>query len=161
MKNSILTLLFFLIVFSSVISAQSASKDKGNLHFHFGIIMVYNTFSIGYESSNLIKNSERHQLRALLRAGVWNSSFANKNTGVHSSLGISYLFGKKNHYLEHSSELVTHFDRGLKGQTIVYIGALYRPYLGYRYQPSDKRIIAKIGVGWREVIQIGIGYRFF
>lgn len=161
MKASLIILLFLSIVFSKNSSAQSIVTDKGNIHFHFGTIMVYSTFSIGYESFNLIKNSKRHQLRPLLRAGVWNSSFTSKNTGMQSSLGFSYLLGKKNHFFEHSSELVTHFDKGLKGQTIVYIGSLYRPYFGYRYQPIDKRIIAKIGVGWKEVIQIGIGFRFY
>nr|WP_299207055.1 hypothetical protein [uncultured Brumimicrobium sp.] len=161
MKASITILLFLSIAFSKNSYSQSTSPDQGNLHFHFGSIMVYNTFSVGYESFNLLKNSKRHQFRPLLRAGMWNSSFSNKNTGVHSSIGIAYLFGKKNHFIEHSSEFVTHFDKGLKGQTIVYIGALYRPYLGYRYQPSGKRIIAKIGLGWREVIQVGIGLRLY
>ena len=160
MKTSILTILFISILFSENLSAQSENTDKGNINLHFGTLVVYNTYSIGYESFDLIKNHEKHQLRSVVRIGGWNSSFSNKNTGMISSFGMSYLFGKGNHFIEHSSEIVFHFDKGLKDQSIVHIGSLYRPYLGYRYQPSNKKIIARIGIGWKEVIQIGIGYRF-
>lgn len=159
MKISTLIITFISILFSGIINAQSEVKDKGNINLHFGTLVVYNTYSIGYESFDLIKNIERHQLRPVIRVGGWNSSFASENTGTQSSLGISYLFGNRNHFFEHCSEIVSHFDKGLKGQPIVYIGSLYRPYLGYRYQPLNKRIIAKIGFGWKELIQVGFGYR--
>ena len=159
MKFSSLITTFIFILFSGILNAQSEVKDKGNINIHFGTLVVYNTYSIAYESFDLIKNIERHQLRPIIRVGRWSSSFASKNIGTQSSLGLSYLYGKGNHFFEHSSEIVNHFDKGLKGQPIVYIGSLYRPYLGYRYQPLDKRIIVKIGFGWKELVQVGFGYR--
>lgn len=51
-------------------------------------------------------NIEKHQLRAVIRIGGWTSSFASKNTGTQSSFGLSYLFGKRDHHFEHSSEIV-------------------------------------------------------
>lgn len=56
-------------------------------------------------------------------------------------------------------DVVFHFDKGLKGQSITYFGALYRPFLGYRWQNPDRKIMAKIGVGWYEVVQFGIGFK--
>ncbi|MFT5820511.1 MAG: hypothetical protein ACI8ZM_001754 [Crocinitomix sp.] len=159
MKLTTLTTLF-IFIFSSGSIAQSNDNDKGNVNIHFGTLMVYSTYSIGYESFGLLKNIGKHQVRPVIRIGGWQSSYAEQNKGVQSSLGITYLFGGKSHFIEHSSEIVTHFDKGLKGQSIVFIGAMYRPYLGYRYQPLDKKIIAKIGVGWKELIQIGFGLRF-
>ena len=157
MKASTLLILLFLL--PGVLNAQEEVKDKGNINVHFGTIIVYNTYSIGYESFNLLNNSDQHQLRPVIRMGGWGSSFTSKNKGAQSSLGVTYLFGKGDHLLEHCSEIVFHYDRGLKGQSIVYIGSMYRPYLGYRYQPRNKKIIAKIGLGWKEVIQFGFGYR--
>ncbi len=146
------------VIFSIRVFSQTGSKDKGNVNFHFGTIIVYTTYSIGYESFDLIKKIEKHQLRPTVRGGVWKSTFMNKNIGTQSSLGLTYLFGKGKHFFEHSSEIISHYDKGLKGQRIVYIGSLYRPYLGYRFQPPNKKVIIKVGVGWREVIQIGFGY---
>lgn len=160
MKISIFTITLILVLFSKNIYAQSESSDKGNLNIHFGTLVVYNTYSIGYESFDLIKKIEKHQFRPVIRIGGWNSSFINKNSGILSSFGVSYLFGKRNHYFEHSSEVISHFDKGLKGQPIVYIASLYRLYFGYRYQPNNKKIIVKIGIGWKEFIQVGLGYRF-
>ena len=158
MKISTLIIIICLLL-SGILKAQVKGKDRGNINFHFGTVVVYNTYSIGFESCDLIKNKERHQIRPLVRFGGWNSSFASKNIGTQSSIGLSYLFGNGNHFFEQSSEIVSHFDRGLKGQTIVFVGTQYRLYLGYRYQPLDKRIIVKIGFGWKELIQFGFGYR--
>lgn len=158
MKNIILAIVF--ILFGASIYAQSEFKDKGNVNLHFGTLIVYNTYSIGYEGRDLIKNIKKHQLRPVIRFGKWDSSFANKNTGIQSALGLSYLLGKEKYFFEHSSELVFHFDKGLKEQTGVYIGSLNRLYFGYRYQPLNKKFIVKIGIGWKELFQFGFGYRF-
>jgi len=152
-----LLLIFFLVGTHQFSSAQS--NDKGNIHLHFGAVVVYSTYSVGYESFDLLKNSTKHQIRPFVRIGGWNASIFNKNNGSLGTIGASYLFGRKNHFLEHSSAFVAHFDRGLKGKPITFIGGLYRPYLGYRYQPSEKKVIFKIGTGWREVVQVGFGYR--
>jgi hypothetical protein len=152
--------ILLLVSIPHFILGQNSNPDRGNINFHFGSIIAYKTYSIGYESFDLLKNTNHHQLRAIIRFGGWKSTFMNTNTGSQQSIGLSYLYGKTNHFLEFSSELVNHFDRGLKGQSIVYIGSMYRPFLGYRYQPVDKKIVARLGVGWKEVFQIGLGYRF-
>jgi len=155
MKSVLIALLLFGAQFST-----AQSSDRGNVHVHFGTVFVYSTYSVGYESFDLLKNTNKHQLRPFLRVGGWSASIINVNKGSIGTAGMSYLFGGENHFLELSSAFVAHFDRGLKDQAITFIGGLYRPYLGYRYQPSGKKMIFKIGAGWREVVQVGFGYRF-
>lgn len=138
---------------------QQEQKDKGSLNIHLGTNIIYNTYSIGYESSDLVQKVEKHQIRPNIKVGGWQSSLTQKNTGIIASMGFSYLYGEGNHLFEHSSELITHFDKGLKGQSLIYIGTLYRPYFGYRYQPLNQKIILKFGFGWKEIIQIGLGFR--
>lgn len=159
MKNKII---FFLLLslFSVSSPCQEKMKDKGNINLHVGSMLLYNTYSVGYESFNLIPNLEKHSIKSVVRFGGWNANVLNKNVGALSSFGLVYLFGKGSHKLEHSSEFVTHFDKGLKGQKITYVGGLYRLFLGYRFQPVDKKIILRFGLGWREVFQFGLGYRF-
>ena len=135
------------------------SQERGNLNLHYGTLAVYNTYAIGYELFDLLKNSERHHISPLIRIGGWNSSISEKNRGFQSSFGFSYLLGKKNHHLELTNEIVAHFDKGLKGQDIVYIGSLYRPFLGYRYQSVSNKFIGRFGFGWKELLQIGIGFK--
>ena len=159
MKNKIILSLFLSLLLGSAIS-QEKIKDKGNINIHFGTVLLYNTYSIGYELFDLMPNSERHSIKPVVRIGGWSASVSDKNSGVLSTVGFSYLFGKGNHLLEHSSEFVAHFDKGLKGQILTFIGGLYRPFLGYRFQPLDKKIIIRFGVGWKEVFQFDLGYRF-
>ena len=159
MKSTTRLIVFVITLFCFNSTAQDEKKDHGNVNLHFGTLMVYSTFSIGYESFDFLSNSESHSIHGNIRVGGWNASISNKNSGVQSSLGISYLYGKKNHKLEFNSEFVAHFDKGLKGQAITYIASLYRPFLGYRYQPLDKKIILRFGIGWKEVVQFGVGFR--
>lgn len=134
-------------------------RDKGIATFHIGSLIVYNTYSIGYETFDLLRNQVKHQLRPSVRLGAWSSTFAEKNTGIQNAVGLTYLYGNGNHLLELGSEIVFHYDQGLKGQALVYIGALYRPFVGYRYQPVDKNIVIKGGLGWKELIQVGLGVK--
>lgn len=155
-KIKLCTLFILLNLFYS---KSILSQERGNLNLHFGSVAVYNTYSIGYELFDLLKKSETHQISPLIRFGGWNSSISEKNRGFQSSLGVSYLLGKKNHHLEFTNELVAHFDEGLKGQNIVYISSLYRPFLGYRYQSEKNKFIGRIGVGWKELLQLGVGVK--
>ncbi|MBA2613063.1 MAG: hypothetical protein H0U95_13925 [Bacteroidetes bacterium] len=138
--------------------AQSEQRpDKGNVNFSTGTVLLYSTVSIGYESPDLLKKSVKHSLRPLVKFGVWNARVATNNVGSQCSIGLSYVIGSTSHHFEHSSEFVSHFDKGLKGQPIVYIASLYRPFVGYRYDSQNNTFIFKIGVGWKEVLQMGIG----
>ena len=150
---------YLLLILTLNMTLLSFAQDRGNINLHFGTIIVYQTYSLGYETPNLLKNSEKHQLSPLIRIGGWKSSISEKNTGFQSALGFSYLFGANNHHLEFSNEIVTHFDKGLKGQSTVYIASLYRPFLGYRYQSKNNKFIGRIGFGWKELLQIGIGFK--
>jgi hypothetical protein len=115
---------------SKLVAQRDTILDKGNINVHFGTIVVYNTFSIGYEFPDLLKKSLKHTIRPLIRLGVWNSNLVHFNRGTQGTIGFTYVFGRTKHHFEHSSEFVMHFDKGLKGQTIVYIGSLYRPFIG-------------------------------
>lgn len=148
-----LTLIFSLL--ANVANSQESAK--GNVNAHFGTLGVYSAYSLGYETPTLLK-FDKHKFRINARFGGWSSSFTEKNNGSLASIGGTYLFGNK-HHLEFSSDAVFHFDRGLKGQTITYIAAWYRPFLGYRYESETSRFMGRIGVGWKEVFQVGIGYK--
>ncbi len=141
-----------------------SQKNRGNINVLYGTIIAYKTYSIGYESLDLfntsIIHSDKHHLSALVRFGGWNSTVSIENSGIQSAFGLSYLYGEGNHYFEHSSELVFHFDHSLKGEGYNYIASLYRPFIGYRYQPLEKKYLFRIGIGWKEALQIGFGYRF-
>jgi hypothetical protein len=156
MKNKIFILVLFLI-FGSFSFSQT---NRGNINVHYGTVLIYKTYSIGYESFDFFTKSQKHHLSGLVRFGGWSASTSIKNSGLQTAFGISYLYGKGNHYFEHSSEMVFHFDKSLKDSGLNYIASLYRPFLGYRYQPLEKKFIFRIGVGWKEVFQMGFGYRF-
>lgn len=155
---------YLLFVLTAVITRESTAQsdpkpDRGNVNFHTGTILIYSTVSLGYEAFDLLKKSQRHSLRPLLRAGIWNANVFNRNTGVQCAAGFSYILGSGRHHFEHSSEFVSHFDRGLKGQAITYIAGTYRPFAGYRFDSKDQSFIFRIGIGWKEVVQLGLGYR--
>ena len=147
----------FLILISTMNYAQTL--DKGNFNIHYGTLLVYQTYSIGYEGFDLLRNGARHSVRPVLRIGSWSAALVGKNLGMQTAIGASYLLGKGSHKFEHSSELVLHFDKSLRSQSLSYIASLYRPFIGYRYEPAHIRFIARVGMGWKEVLQIGIGYR--
>jgi len=164
MMNTITKIFFviFALFFckSNLVAQLNTSSDKGNINMHFGTIAVYNTFSIGYELPDILKKSQKHTIRALIRLGIWNANLVHYNNGTQGAVGFSYIFGSKKHHFEHSSEFVMHFDKGLKGQPIVYIGSLYRPFIGYRFEAENSPLIFRIGIGWKEALQIGFGYKF-
>lgn len=149
----LITLLFGQIGFT-----QQLKKDKGNINLHLGAILYYTTYSIGYESLDFLHH-EKHSLRANLAAGTWTTSFLGKNIGFQTNIGLNYSLGKKHHLLDIGSALVFHFDKSLKNEGLSYIATTYRPFIGYRYQPLEKRIILKIGFGWKELLQLGFGIR--
>ena len=151
------------ILFNLLISISFTTcvfgQDKGNINIHYGTIIVYQTYSLGYETFDLLKNSEKHQLRPLIRFGGWKANLTEPNNGLQASIGLSYLLGSSNHHLEFTNEMVTHFDKSLKGQGLVYISSLYRPFLGYRYQSENSKFIGRVGFGWKEILQLGLGFR--
>ena len=150
--------IILLIGVSALLLKYTAQTEgRHNINLHLGSLAVYNTFSIGYEYHDLMNAIDKHQLKPVIRGGGWGASIINKNKGVQTSLGLSYLYGRK-HMLEFASEYVVHFDKGLKGQSITYIAATYRPFLGYRYE-GEKKMIFRIGAGWKEVVQFGVGYK--
>ena len=161
--NTKIRLYFILVLISfahfNFIAQSEAKPDKGNVNVHTSTVLLYSTISIGYESFDLLKKNERHSIRPLIRIGLWNARLATNNVGVQCAIGFSYVFGLKSHHFEHSSEFVPHFDKGLKGQPIVYIASMYRPFVGYRYESPSKPFIFRIGVGWKEVLQIGFAYK--
>ncbi len=162
MKSTIKLLVFTILASINPINsiAQSEPKtDKGNINLHTSTVLLYSTMSIGYESIDLAKRSARHSIRPLIRIGVWNARLSVNNVGVQSAIGFSYVLGSKNHHFEHSSEFVSHFDKGLKGQSMLFIAGTYRPFIGYRYDSQNKRFIFRIGVGWKEALQVGLGYK--
>ncbi len=154
--------LFFislLLLSGQLCTAQDKPVDFGNVNIHIGTIAVYSTYSIGYESFDLLPATPKHALRLNGGLGFWSASLFNKNTGFQTNISAIYGFGQKKHLLDLGFGAVFHSDKSLKGEGLSYIGTLYRPYIGYRFQPHDKRIILKIGSGWREVIQLGLGWR--
>ncbi len=156
MTKSLLLFLTFFLIQSSF--TQESRRDKGNVNIHLGTILIYSTYSLGYEGFDLLKN-EKHSIRPAIGIGGWNANVFERNTGVQSNIGFTYSLGKKSHLLDVGSAVVFHFDKSLKGNGLTFIAATYRPYLGYRFQPVDKKLILKIGFGWREVLQVGVGWR--
>lgn len=155
MKMSKITPTIISLFFCTTLFSQM--KERGNVNLHFGSLAVYSTYSVGYESPYLL-SKDKHHLTMNMRLGGWSASVLNKNNGSLTSVGGTYLFGNK-HCLEFSSDLVFHFDKGLKGQPLTYIGTTYRPFLGYRWQNPENRFLARFGVGWYEIIQFGIGFK--
>lgn len=147
----------FLLINDLCKNGYTQSPDRGSITLHAGSLFYYNTYSLGYESPALWSKNQ-HQVRINGRVGGWSAFIIQKNKGILTSIGGTYLLGTK-HCLEISSEVVFHFDKSLKGQSVSYIGALYRPFLGYRWQNPDRKIATRIGVGWYEIIQFGIGFR--
>lgn len=147
---TIISLCFSTSLFSQI-------TERGNVNLHFGSLAIYSSYSIGYESPALL-SKDKHHITMNARWGAWSASILNRNNGSLTSVGGTYLFGNK-HCFEFSSDLVFHFDKGLKGQPITYIGTIYRPFLGYRWQNPENRFLVRFGFGWYEIFQVGIGYR--
>jgi|GEM_PF-4493379 len=147
-----------LLLCSPVWGQSDGQFKKGSLTLHLGTLAIYNTFSVGYESPDLLEKVAKHGLVARMGLGGWQASLFRANTGFQSHLEVGYLRGSGKHHLELASGFVLHFDKGLKGQIITYIGTLYRPFVGYRYQDPEKRFSFRMGTGWREVLQLGLNY---
>ncbi|MEO9531365.1 MAG: hypothetical protein ABJG68_13765 [Crocinitomicaceae bacterium] len=145
----------FLLVFES---AMTQEKEKGNVNIHVGTMLFYNTISLGYESFDFTKNLQKLQVRGNVKTGLWSASILDANLGFQSAAGISFLYGN-NHKIEFSNDIVFHFDKSIKHNGMTYIATTYRPFIGYRFQNPEKKLILKLGVGWREVFQCGIGFK--
>lgn len=145
----------FLLIFMFNLKVFAQHK----FYVHVGTIAVYSTFSFGYESTSLIK-LKKHQLSLNVGIGGWHSSLIENNFGTQSNIGIVYLYGLNKHKLEIAYSEMFHFDQSLKSKNVVFIGRLSRPYLGYRYDTIDSRIYFKVGIGWKELLQFGVGFNF-
>ena len=156
MKVIKLILLVSILFLIQNVTAQE--RDNGIVNLHFGSMFFYNTVSLGYESFDFTKKLEKIQFRGSVKTGLWSASIVDANSGFQSAAGISFLYGNT-HKIEFSNDIVLHFDRSLKGNGLTYIATTYRPFLGYRFQNPEKRLMLKLGVGWREVIQCGLGFK--
>ncbi|MFK8038792.1 MAG: hypothetical protein AB8B74_10915 [Crocinitomicaceae bacterium] len=150
--------ILYMIIIGSPLSLF-CQKDKGAIFGQFNTVLIYSNYTINYETKSLFSTSEKHNLMLTAGIGGWSTSAFNKNSGVVVNYGINYLFGSNSHLLEVDLNYQNHFDKGLKGQLIVFIGSTFRPFLGYRYQPKEGKVFFKIGTGWREVLQMGLGFR--
>ena len=155
----IISIFLFLSLIPAVTNGQDP-HDFGSLHLNYGTIFVYSTKLLTYESPDILKNNEILGINFNGGGGLWKASYSESSKGTMLNIGMSLTVGKGSHYLEHNSALNFHYGASLKGDYSLYIGTLYRAYLGYRFQPKEKHIILKIGSGWKEIIQIGIGWRF-
>ena len=144
-----------LFVFQNVLGQED---EKGNVNIHVGTMLFYNTFSFGYESVDLTKKLKKLQTRGSIKTGFWTASIINANSGFQSAVGTSFAYGNI-HKIEFSNDLVFHFDKSLKHNGLTYITATYRPFLGYRFQNPEKKLIFRLGIGWREIVQCGIGFK--
>jgi len=151
-------ILGFVLLFGSFNSF--CQDNEGAIYGQFNTILIYSNYTLNYESKDIINQFEKHSLRFSGGLGGWTTSAFNKNSGTLLNYGINYNYGSKSHLLEFGLTYQNHFDKGLKDQPIVFIGSTFRPFFGYRYQPLERKLFFKIGTGWREVVQIGLGYRF-
>ncbi len=149
-----ITLVLALSVFQNLLGQEN---DKGNVNIHVGTMLFYNTYSLGYESFDFTKNLQKLQIRGNVKTGIWSASVVNSNRGFQSAIGVSLAYGNF-HKLEFSNDLVLHFDKSLNQKGVSYIATTYRPFIGYRFQNPEKKLIFRLGIGWREVIQCGIGF---
>lgn len=136
----------------------SFGQKRGNIFVQAGTFAVYSTFSVGYESPSLSLKNNKHHLMGYVSSGVWNASLFNKNNGLQSKIGLTYLYGAKNNHFEISAGIASHFDKSLDQQQYLHIATLPNLFLGYRYRNSTKRLSFKAGVGLIEIVQLGIGF---
>jgi len=153
-------LLFFLIFAIHSPFCYSQTSNKGLIYIQAGTLFVYSTSSLGYECPDFFKSIDVHSLSAFAGIGVWRSTFTSKTQGMQFNLGGSYLLGNKSHKLEIAYSYMFHFHNSLKSKKTNYVTGLSRPYIGYRFAPNNRKIIVKIGTGWKEIVQLGFGYRF-
>jgi hypothetical protein len=157
MKKSLFIFAYFIF---QLISFGQKFPQFGSIHLNYGSVFVYSTKQLVYESPDLYKKNNLFAVQFIAGGGLWKASYTQESKGSLLTFGTSILLGKQSHFLEHNSSLNFHYGQSLKGNHAVFIGTLYRPYLGYRFQPKDKHLILKIGSGWKEIIQLGVGWRF-
>lgn len=160
MKLNLIILLSVLLGTTSIHAEEEPTSGNGAIYAHVGTIHVYRTINLGYESPTLYQFGGRHQFRLLGDIGFWHARLFNVNWGVKSSIGMVYLFGAKASKLEINGGASFHFDEGLKGQLLGYMGTLPKIFLGYRYEKPEGRFFFKAGIGWHEAVQLGCGLRF-
>lgn len=150
--------LLTLMLSTYIIHAQSEGMKKNTVGVRYGTSVVYSTGMVQFETDAfLLKN--KHKIKGHLGMGVWSASLSQKNRGMLSVFGITYLYGNDKHAFEHTASLMSHFDKGLNGQTIVHIATFYRGYIGYRFRFGTSKLYGTIGVGWREFVQCGLFYK--
>lgn len=153
-----LFLLLSLLVFNLVLG-QPYLNNYGSLFVKGGTAGFYSSLSIGYESPNVLVKSQKHSFLLYGGLGFWNANLVNKNNGLLTQIGGSYLYGENNHHLEASGGITVHFDKSLKKNTYRYIATYPNLFIGYRYQHLQKKWWLKVGGGLLEFFQVGIGTR--
>ena len=134
--------------------------NNHTITFELSNTVAYGTLSLNYESVDFLKKSDKHIAKFSLGFGRWSSELWESNTGFQFNSNFIYLFGANSHHFEADLGLTYHFDKGLEKSKYAYIGTIPNVFLGYRFQKPEKHFMFKIGAGWYELIQAGIGYSF-
>jgi len=148
----------FFFVSYSAICQEKDPVNKGAIQISAGTLYFYRVASIGYESPSLVQLRSKHTFKFSVNTGLWNARLSAPNTGTQINANLIYVFGEKAHKLEMDLGFTSHFDKGLKGQYFSYIATLPKFFLGYRYE--QRKLYYKLGLGWYEALQVGIGYKF-
>ena len=96
------------------------------------------------------------------------TDFLDPTSGLTIPVGINYLAGKRNHYLEAGLGATIYTLKGLTlfKDNINEGGVIFVPSLGYRYQPLDGSFVFRIfaspliGEGSTFWAGLSIGYKF-
>lgn len=153
-------ILFMSLCFTPLLANSQENKAFGAIQLSTGTLHVYRVLNLGYESPTLLQLGTKHQFRLAANAGLWQARLYNTNLGSQTNANLIYLFGGNAHKLEVNAGLTVHFDKGLKGQFLTHIGTLPKFYLGYRFEKTEQHLYYKVGMGWYEAVQLGIGWRF-
>lgn len=159
------TILTSFIIFTLGSFCISQSDDKNPINNHtltieLGNTIIYGTLSLNYESIDFLKNSDKHIAKFSVGAGRWSSDLWESNVGFQFNSNLIYLYGANSHHFEADLGLTYLFDNGLEKSKYAYISTIPNVFLGYRFQKPTKHFMFKIGAGWYELIQLGLGYSF-
>jgi hypothetical protein len=133
--------------------------DSGTIFVHAGTIGFYASQSLGYESRDFLRGNYTHSVSAFAAAGRWHSAITQDNAGFQWNLGAAYALCFGSHAMEHRSLLAFHYDQSLKSNGLAYLGCRYKTYVGYRLHFARQRMVLRVGAGWPEFVQAGLGYR--
>lgn len=159
MKYKIAITLLFLCTGLLGQGFQRTERDAGNIVINSGTSIIFNTLTIGYESPSLLGDLKKHKLRLGLHSGLWHASLFNSNLGVQIKPQFVYLLGNAVHQLEVNYGIALYLDSNIDEAGINYIGRRQTFYMGYRLKPKTHSLFFKLGAGYPELLQLGVGYQ--